>query len=454
MGDESARTRKTDDESGQEEEINVEEQEETTVEQERGSTEDDDDSGDEPSVVEFEDPRYELSQTYEMEPEYEDMTLEQEATEVQALTPTEQAKYRELTKLHQRQAEIEEKMTGMSKVIEERTKAQTPGLPVDLVRSNVQVDPIEKQELHQITEERRVQALIKQDDIPRVDRPRTSKGYYLFVEDDARCVVEQQGGQMVRDTDTDQHLPMDLITEEEATTYQVPGQDDKTLDDDAETISSTSTANYDWEEVETSLTNIAEASHTIAQEYETLTGTIPHMSKVQAAQVITRLPILLALKQELKVKKSETAKMTETEPMAGTSQELPAAEAERLAEVPPKEVIAEPMAEETEDKPNEENINEYFKKYILSSKGKGPEEKIQEACKEINYRNLVVLIAVGDYIVNKAKNIQEVTKKWALSFSAVQRAMSRKKEHSVGGRQHAKRKRAVEKQEGSAKKSQ
>ena len=89
MGDKSARTRKTDDESGQVEEINVEEKEETAVEQESGSTVDDDDSGDEPSVVEFEDPIYELSQMYEMKPEYKDMTQEQEATEAQALTPTE-----------------------------------------------------------------------------------------------------------------------------------------------------------------------------------------------------------------------------------------------------------------------------------------------------------------------------------------------------------------------------
>ena len=114
---------------------------------------DDDDPGDEPSVVEFEDLIYELSQTYEMEPECEDMTPEHEATEVQALTPTEQVKYRELTKLHQRQAELEKKMTGMSKVIVERTKAWTPGLPADLVKRNVQIEPSEKQELHQITEE-------------------------------------------------------------------------------------------------------------------------------------------------------------------------------------------------------------------------------------------------------------------------------------------------------------
>ena len=133
--------------------MNVEEQEEATVGQESGSTIDDDDSGDELSVVAFEDPIYELSQTYEMEPEYKNMTPEQEATKVQALTPTEQAKYRELTKLHQCQVELEEKMIGMSKVIEERTKAWTPRLLAYLVKRNIQIEPMEKQELHQITEE-------------------------------------------------------------------------------------------------------------------------------------------------------------------------------------------------------------------------------------------------------------------------------------------------------------
>ena len=277
---------------------------------------------------------------------------------------------------------------------------------------------------------------------------------YLFVEDDAGCMIEQGDGRIVRDTDTDQCLPTNLITEEEAAMYQVPEQDDQVPDDDAKTISSMSTANYDWEEVETSLTSIAEAFHTIAQEYEKLTGTVPHVSKVQAGQVTARLPILPALKQELKAKKTEAAKMTEMEPVPGTSQEPPATEAERLAEVPPEEAIAEPTAEEKEDEPDEENVNEYFKKYMLTSKGKDPAEKIQEACKEINYRNLVVLIVVGDYIVNQAKNIKEVTRKWGLSFSAVQRAMSHKREHGVGGRQYAKRKRMAEKQEGPTKKSQ
>ena len=55
---------------------------------------------DEPSVVEFEGLVYELSQTYEMESEYESMTMEQEAAKVQDLSPIEQAEYRELTRFH------------------------------------------------------------------------------------------------------------------------------------------------------------------------------------------------------------------------------------------------------------------------------------------------------------------------------------------------------------------
>ena len=111
---------------------------------------------------------------------------------------------------------------------------------------------------------------------------------------------------------------IDLITEAEANTYQVPEQDSLTIDDNAETISSTSTVNYNREEVETSLSTISDTFHTIAQEYEKLTDTVPHMSKIQAAQVIARLPVLPILKQEVKKEKAETADVIEIEPVLGT----------------------------------------------------------------------------------------------------------------------------------------
>ena len=102
------------------------------------------------------------------------MTAEQEAAKFQALSPTKQTKYRELTWLHQWQADIEKKMTGVSKIIEERTKARAPGLLIDLIKRSVQVEPAERQELHQMTREHRTQTQIKQDEIPRTDKPGTS----------------------------------------------------------------------------------------------------------------------------------------------------------------------------------------------------------------------------------------------------------------------------------------
>ena len=52
------------------------------------------------------------------------------------------------------------------------------------------------------------------------------------------------------------------------------------------------------------------------------------MSKIQATQVIARLPILPVKKQEMKIEKTEAAKTVEAEPVPGTSVEQPAAEAE------------------------------------------------------------------------------------------------------------------------------
>ena len=131
----------------------------------------------------------------------------------------------------------------------------------------------------------------------------------------------------------------------------MPEQDNQTMNEDAKTISSTSTADYDHEEVETSLTTISEAFHTIAQECEKLTGTIPHMSKIQAAQVMARLPISPIQKQEMKMEKTEATKTVKAEPVPGTSVEQPAAEAEKPVEELMEEVMVELTMEEKDDEP-------------------------------------------------------------------------------------------------------
>ena len=134
-------------------------------------------------------------------------------------------------------------------------------------------------------------------------------------------------------------------------------------------------------------------------------------------------------------------------PVPSTSHEWPVTPVDVRTAQAPSEMTEEEGNKKEDDDTETEVTDEYFKKYVLSGKGKDPEEKSNEACKEVNYRNLLVFIAVGDYIVNKVKNIQTVAKKWGLSFSAIQWAMSWKKEHSAGGRQYDKRKRSAKSEE-------
>ena len=118
---------------------------------------------------------------------------------------------------------------GLSHVIKERMKTKTPGLPVDLVRRSVETEVPAKQELHRLTEAQQTRLMVKQDEILRMEKLGTNCGYYLSVEDDFRCMVEQQDKegniQLIRDTDMDRILPMDQITETEAETYQIPEKD-------------------------------------------------------------------------------------------------------------------------------------------------------------------------------------------------------------------------------------
>ena len=94
---------------------------------------------------------------------------------------------------------------------------------------------------------------------------------------------------------------MDYITKQDVEKYfvQPEEQEDK---DDTKTISSNSVADYDHEELETSLTTITDAFHKIGNEYELLCSIVPHMSKTQAAIVISRLPIIPFMGKNMPVK--------------------------------------------------------------------------------------------------------------------------------------------------------
>ena len=79
-----------------------------------------------------------------------------------------------------------------------------------------------------------------------------------------------------------------------------------------------------------------------------------------------------------------------------------------------------------------EKVKQY-NRYVLSGKGETPKQKVNEVVKDINYHNMVVVIAVGDRTINNVGSICTVAEKWGLSFSVVQQAFSGIREHRQGG---------------------
>ena len=86
---------------------------------------------------------------------------------------------------------------------------------------------------------------------------------------------------------------------------------------------------------------------------------------------------------------------------------------------------SEPMEEQG---PEAEKTDPY-NHYVLSGKGDMPEQKVTEAVKDLNYHNMLVVIAVRDKTINNMGSIHTVAERWGLSYSIVQQVISGVKEH-------------------------
>ena len=306
----------------------------------------------------------------------------------------------------------------------------------------------------------------KRERIPRSTRPGTDKGYYVYVADEGgvyiKTIVKKGILTLVMDTDTDKQLATDYITEQDTEKYFIqPGEQED--GDEMEMVSSTSTADYNWDEVEASLANITEAFHKIGNEYEHLCSIVPYMTKTQAANMIGRLPIIPFMgkggpvKAEMKteLRKSEPTMTTMTAVPQETITETPSItgpERTTVVQVSPgmslvievnvdieKDAeLPQQITEMTEELGTELEKADQYSWYVLSGKGDTPEQKVNEAVKDLNYHNMVVVIAVRDKMINNVGSIHAVAEKWGLSFSVVQHALSGIKEHRQGGQQYDK----------------
>ena len=163
-------------------------------------------------------------------------------------------------------------------------------------------------------------------------------------------------------------------------------------EDKDETISSTSTQDFDREKVEREFINLASHYQQIVESFKKLVEEVPHMKKQQLANNLAKMPILPMIKIEEKVS-SMYGQHYEEEPSQ--------------------------VQEECDPKVYGENV----------------EKKLQNIVNSIGDQSTLFLMAVGDCIVNK-KSQAEIATKYNIPRSRIQWAMSGKKEHKKGGKQY------------------
>ena len=157
-------------------------------------------------------------------------------------------------------------------------------------------------------------------------------------------------------------------------------------DSDAETISSTSTADYDREEAEDLLDKISSCHMALATHYNKMNEIVPHMTKTQLAQYLGKVHIMNIVKTEGIVSKTYTS---------------------------------------------EPDISEI--KFVV--RGETHEEKLQELVNTVPAHQLMLAIAIGDIHLNKL-SYDQASQKYQISKSRIQRAISGKAEHKKGGKQY------------------
>ena len=167
---------------------------------------------------------------------------------------------------------------------------------------------------------------------------------------------------------------------------------DQETEDKDETISSTSTQDFDREKVEREFINLASHYQQIRESFKKLVEEVPHMKKQKLATNLAKMPILPMIKID--------------------------------------EKVSSMYGQRYEEKPSQ--IQEECDPEVY---GENAEKKLQSIINSIGDQSALFLMAVGDCIVNK-KSQAEVAMKYNIPRSRIQRAMSGKKEHQKGGKQY------------------
>ena len=317
--------------------------------------------------------------------------------------------YQQYKEFYTIQARTKGKMPGFGYIHRLKVKECYPGVPSDM--AEMLSNPIEGevQDINWISEQEIIKIEQKHAMVPRrwVNIRPKKKTVILCIDpdSDSDIVIEEEEGDFrgkcniikgnewnveeeAEQADDEWSEPLTTAETEPGTSLTA----EQETEDKDETISSTSTQDFDREKVEREFINLTSHYQQIRESFKKLVEEVPHMKKWQLATNLAKMPTLPMIKIEEKVS-SMYGQHYEEEPSQ--------------------------VQEECDPKVYGENA----------------EKKLQSIINSIGDQSTLLLMAVRDCIVNK-KSQTEIATKYNIPRSRIQRAMSGKKEHKKGGKQY------------------
>ena len=357
-----------------------------------------------------------------MEAEYDEITESDEEREVAKLSKREQEQHQEMKDLMTIQGRLKGHVPGFGVGISTYVTGRYPGVPSELIKPYVIEEEGKKADILTRLPPAQIDSLIQEHDrkIPRRDvvvrpgrrgitmsiDPNSDDEVYEIneIDDSLTDVIkltrtkeasvtqteQMVGAQKEKDTQIKKDnrvLVPDIISEQMAEEYIKEEGLDTDEESDAETISSTSTADFDRDEAEDLLDKVSSCQTALSQHYNKLNQIVPHMTNAQMAQYLGKIHIMPLMK-------------VESGPVSKTYTE-------------------------------EDTDGEH--KFVV--RGDTHEEKLQHLVETIPAHRLLLAIAIGDIHLNSL-TYSQASQKYEFSKSRIQRAISGKTEHKKGGKQY------------------
>ena len=343
--------------------------------------------------------------------------------EVQKMKPEQRAHFKEVKDLLTIQARLKGKIRTMGHLVQTYISGGYPGIPSDIVEWHAEMETPEKQDLHKIKAER-VDTLITEHDrrIPQrqaivrpgqrgitmsIDPYEDVEVYKVDIEDKIvevitltdtpRKKIEDTTSQKTITSNVQTSTPVastskeekvvvtDIISENIVKAYVMDKDENDNEHDETMSISSTSTADYDRDEVEDLIEKIASYHTALTKHYADINQVVPHMSKMQLATYLGKIPIIPLIKPE---------------------------------GVPVTKIY----------NPQESSDDEH----LFPVAGETWDDKLKYLTNRVPAEKLVFAIAIGDLQLNQTLQAK-ISQKYGFPKTQIQQAMSADPAHRKGG---------------------